>query len=101
MALNYFVTKFYSFPRMDKTLLKEFTLREDVDKWVLTVILIPIDESEPFLMLVTTNNLSIFDKVEDELGATEIEFEQYGRAAKRVGTKYDFFYPSADISSLF
>jgi len=94
MSLNHFIGKFYSIPQTDKDVLKKFLLREDVDKWIMSIFLLPIDKSRKIIASISTNNMSIFDLVEVELSGDEIEFDEYARALKKVGVEYSYFYPS-------
>jgi hypothetical protein len=100
MALDYFVTKFYKFPFVEKQVLKDFFLSDEIDKWGAFTLLVPTMDKKDILLLVTVNNLSIFDRIEDYLLAVEIEGGEYLQAAKWWGTQYTTFYPSANISDL-
>ena len=94
MALDYFVGKFYSIPQTEKDILKKFLLSEEIDKWIMSIFLLPVDNSRKIIAAISTNNLSIFDVVEVELSGDEIEFSEYAKALKKVGTEYAYFYPS-------
>jgi hypothetical protein len=98
MALDYFVTKFYKFPWVDKQVLKDFFLSDDIDKWGAFTLLVPLKEKKDILLLVTVNNLSIFDRIEEQFLGVEIDPVEYANAAKWWGMEYTTFYPSADIS---
>ena len=100
MALDYFVTKFYKFPFVEKQVLKDFFLSDEIDKWGAFTLLIPTKGETNILLLLTVNNLSIFDRIEEQLLGEEIEPAEYIKAAKWWGTEYTTFYPSADISDL-
>jgi len=94
MPLNHFIGKFYSIPQTDKETLKTFLLHGDVDKWIMSIFLLPVDKSRKIIAAISTNNMSIFDIVEIELGADEIDYDEYARAYKKVGLEYSYFYPS-------
>lgn len=98
MALDYFVTKFYSLTYKEKQDLKDFFLSDDIEKWGAFHVLVPIKEKKSILALVTVNNLSVFDKIEEDLLGEEIEPVEYANAAKWWNTEYQSFYPSADNS---
>lgn len=101
MALDYFVTKFYKFPFVEKQVLKDFFLSDDIDKWGAFTLLVPVKGSNDIFLLAAVNNLSIFDRIEVELLGIEVELIEFRNAAKWSGTDYTPFYPSADISSFF
>src|SRR5258708_22526403 len=98
MALDYFVTKFYKFQFIEKQVLKDFFLSDEIDKWGAYTLLVPTKEKKDILLLLTVNKLSIFDKIEEQLLGEEIEPSEYAKAAKWWGSDYAIFYPSADIS---
>ena len=101
MPLTEFVTKFYSFPSIEKPKLRDFLLSDDVDMWIVSNILIPVDKTRDFLALIATNKLSIFDKIEQELLGQEIDISEFAKAARRLGSQYESFYPSVNISHFF
>ena len=89
MALDYFVTKFYKFPYLDKPELKKFFLADEIDKWGAFTLLVPVQEKTDILLLITVNNLSIFDRIEEELLGFEIDPVEYANAG--VGKRLIFF----------
>jgi hypothetical protein len=91
----------FKFPYTDKSKILGLFKSEEIKFWGWYTILIPFEEKAFIYGIGNTNNLAIMDKIEEELLGSELEFEEFVKAAKQVGTKYSMFHPSVDISDYY
>ena len=90
------ITKYYNLPYLERSIYREFMLRDDIYNYGYLYTLISKDKSN-IIVAICSTTLKMFDTFEELLYGIEIETEDFIKAHRRLGTEYDSFYPSISI----